>query len=121
VPPDRPRLWDSVKRALGGAPAESPTEPAPARDFVPPFLPADDSVADARTPVSAQAEEVAALPRAEPVSQPVSTEPPSPAPELAASRGPRLARGLASFSRHNADREKRFRHILSDGDPGKKK
>jgi hypothetical protein len=44
--------------------------------------------------------------------------PPPPAPEAGAPRSTRLARGLASFSRDNADREKKFRHILSDGDGG---
>jgi hypothetical protein len=55
---------------------------------------------------------------AEPVGQPVFTEPTPAAPEP---RVPRLARGLASFSRDNANREKKFRHILSDGDPDRKK
>jgi len=44
--------------------------------------------------------------------------PPPPAPEAGGPRSARLARGLASFSRDNADREKKFRHILSDGDTG---
>jgi hypothetical protein len=87
---------------------------------VPPFLPPEDSVPLAPAPPSTQAEETPAPPDGEPVGQPVFTAPP-PAPEVPAPRAPRLARGLASFSRDNADREKKFRHILSDGDSGKKK
>ena len=121
MPPDRPRLWDSVKRALGGASAESPTEPELARDQAPPFLPAEELVDISPAPVPASREVASAPLDAEPVSQPVSTEPTPAAPELPAPRGPRLARGLASFSRANADREKKFRHILSDGDPDRKK
>lgn len=120
MPPDRPRLWESVKRALGGAPTESPAEPEPARDLAPPFLPEDEPAPLAPLPVSARAHEVDAPLDAELVSPPVSTESAPPAPGSPAPRGPRLARGLASFSRDNADREKKFRHILSDGDPGKK-
>jgi hypothetical protein len=33
----------------------------------------------------------------------------------------RLARGLASFSRENAQREKKFAHLLRDSRPGAKK
>ncbi len=43
------------------------------------------------------------------------------APEAGSPRSSRLARGLASFSLNNADREKKFRHILSDGDAVGKK
>jgi len=43
-------------------------------------------------------------------------------PELADAPGrPRLARGLASFSRSNADREKKFAHLLRDDPSGEKK
>jgi hypothetical protein len=64
--------------------------------------------------------EIAASPELAPRESVPETSPAPPAAE-APSRAPRLARGLASFSRQNADREKKFRHILSDGDPGKKK
>lgn len=37
-----------------------------------------------------------------------------PTADAGALRPARLARGLASFSRYNPDREKKFRHILSD-------
>ena len=121
MPPDRPRLWESVKRALGGAPTEGPAEPEPARDLSPPFLPEEDPVPLSPAPVPARPEAASAPLDAEPVTHSVSTEPTRSAAEPPAPRGPRLARGLASFSRANADREKKFRHILSDGDPEKKK
>jgi hypothetical protein len=121
VPPDRPRLWESVRRALGGAPTESPAEPEPGGNLAPPFLPDEEPVTIQPAPVPARPVEASAAPAAEAVSPPVSTEPPPAASEAPAPRGPRLARGLASFSRANADREKKFRHILSDGDPEKKK
>ena len=131
MPPDRPRLWESVKRALGGA----PTEPVPTPDDLP-FLSSED--ADAASPPApvrpppedlgfpaAPPETPATLEFAPPEAAPEPShgipEPEPPAPEAGSARGPRLARGLASFSRRNADREKKFRHILSDGDSGKKK
>ena len=137
MPPDRPRLWDSFKRALGGSPRADDPEPETAgpSTYAPPFLPPD--------------EPSDVLPDGEPSKAPPKPEPPAPAPERAAKvpdpavaavpedrpapehpprppeaedpRPARLARGLASFSRDNADRGKKFRHILSDGDSGKKK
>jgi hypothetical protein len=53
--------------------------------------------------------EIAGAPESTPVSPEDSSEPPIGAP--------RLARGLASFSRRNAEREKKFAHLLRD-EPG---
>ena len=135
MPPDRPRLWESVKRALGGA----PTEPVPTPDDLP-FLSSEDADAasppapvrlppeDLGFPAAAPPEPPARAESAPPEAPPEPShgipEPEPPAPEAASPpgpQGPRLARGLASFSRRNADREKKFRHILSDGDTAKKK
>jgi hypothetical protein len=56
--------------------------------------------------------------------EPVLAAPPEPAPatlppESAATsaKAPRLARGLASFSRQNPEREKKFAHLLRDAAP----
>jgi hypothetical protein len=79
---------------------------------VPPFLLPDE-------PFPAHADPPA-------VPQPVDREQPRtvpgslPEPADAAAR-PRLARGLASFSRSNADREKKFAHLLHDDPSGEKK
>jgi len=49
---------------------------------------------------------------------PNEIQPFAPPSEPVAPRPERLARGLASFSRDNADRERKFRHILSDDEEG---
>jgi hypothetical protein len=57
----------------------------------------------------------------DPVPDAVAPPPAAAAPETAdAPDRPRLARGLASFSRSNADREKKFAHLLRDDSPGQK-
>ncbi|HVE65628.1 MAG TPA: hypothetical protein VNC59_03530 [Thermoanaerobaculia bacterium] len=137
MPRDRSRLWDSFKRALGGSPPSNDGEPELTRasDSTLPFLapdeppeaaaapeppmappPAEATVVSVAGPSMGTEAGVAETPDALPI-------PPSaaPLPETEGARPPRLARGLASFSRHNADREKKFRHILSDGETGKKK
>jgi hypothetical protein len=120
VPRDRPPgIWESLKRALAGAeprpdpprPPERPkvTPEADAISSAPQFLLPDDAPAVADPPVLPPARE---QPPTFPVSQ----------PEPSDSTGrPRLARGLASFSRSNADREKKFAHLLHDDPSGEKK
>ncbi|HEX9689277.1 MAG TPA: hypothetical protein VGB47_09440, partial [Thermoanaerobaculia bacterium] len=56
--------------------------------------------------------------------EPVPTAPPKAPPATlppesvaASTKGPRLARGLASFSRQNPEREKKFAHLLHDAEP----
>jgi hypothetical protein len=66
------------------------------------------------------------LPDPEPSEPPappaVSLPPPPPAsPPVEPPETPRLARGLASFSKSNADREKKFAHLLRDDAPADKK
>jgi hypothetical protein len=139
VPPDRPRLWESFKRALAGSPPSDEAEPEKARpsDYALPFLAPDEP-----PEVVPTAEASSIPPQSEPVSPvappaaresgveaaaapgerlPVPEPPAVSAPESEDPGPPRLARGLASFSRHNADREKKFRHILSDEGAGKSK
>jgi hypothetical protein len=139
VPPDRPRLWESFKRALGGSsPDELEPEKARPSDYALPFLAPDEppenvAVAEASS-VPPQSEPVSRVALPEPVrgsggvaalpgDRPPPPEPTAPTSALESEdpRSPRLARGLASFSRHNADREKKFRHILSDESGGKSK
>lgn len=137
MPPDRPRLWDSFKRALGGSPRPDDGDPETVRPsgYAPPFLAPDDppEAPPAGKPLEAPqkpeqpapaaeiaAKEIGATVASPPGHRPAPAPPP-PAREPEDPRPARLARGLASFSRHNADREKKFRHILSDGDTGKKK
>jgi hypothetical protein len=123
MPRDRPPgIWKSLKRALGGAeprpdpppPRELPERPqvTPDADAVlsaPPFLLPDPEGSD--DPVVASV-----LPaREEPPTVPASASEPADA-----SGRPRLARGLASFSRSNADREKKFAHLLHDDTSGEK-
>ena len=124
MPRDRPPgIWESLKRALAGvearpdprALAQLPERPkvTPAPDPVlsaPPFLPPDPEDADAIR----RSETVSADP---PVPPAVSVPPPEP---VQPPESPRLARGLASFSRSNADREKKFAHLLHDDAPGEK-
>lgn len=133
VPPDRPRLWDSFKRALGGSPRADGPEPETAgpSTYAPPFLPPDeppDVLPDGEPPKSeppaAAPESAAEVPGPTAAAVPEDRPDPAPPPRAAEAEGPRparLARGLASFSRDNANRGKKFRHILSDGDSGKKK
>lgn len=137
MPPDRPRLWDSLKRALAGSPRADDPDPESARPsaYAPPFLAPDEppevvpdgepSKAPPKSEPAAPAPEraaegvettVAAVPEGRPDPAPAPR-----APEAEEPRPARLARGLASFSRENADRGKKYRHILSDGDTGKKK
>jgi hypothetical protein len=119
VPRDRPPgIWESLKRALAGVearPDPPPTPQLPERPDVtpepapllsaPPFLPPEPEDADA-------IRRSETLPENPPVPPAMSVPPPE---------GPRLARGLASFSRSNADREKKFAHLLHDDAPGEKK
>jgi len=135
VPRDRPRLWESFKRALG-FPRENASEPEiaqPPTDEAPPFLALDETSgvppAAESAPVRAQTDPIVPAPEAgaEEIDATVAEAPDGrptpapPAPEVAAPRSARLARGLASFSRDNADRGKKFRHILDDGDAGGRK
>jgi len=135
VPPDRPRLWQSFKRALGGSPRSDEAEPEIARpsDYALPFLAPDEppevvptaeaSLQEHVSPVAPSAAkesgvEAAAVPGERlPLPEPPAVS----ALESEDPRPPRLARGLASFSRHNADREKKFRHLLTDEGGGKSK
>lgn len=133
MPPDRPRLWDSFKRALAGSPRADDPEPETARPsaYAPPFLPPDeppDVLPDGEPPKSeppaAAPESAAEVPGPTAAAVPEDRPDPAPPPRAAESEGPRparLARGLASFSRDNANRGKKYRHILSDGESGKKK
>ena len=136
MPPDRPRLWDSLKRALAGSPRADDLDPESARPstYAPPFLAPDeppDVLPDGESskpppkseppaPAPERAAEVPDPTVAAPESRPDPAPPPR-APESEDPRPARLARGLASFSRENADRGKKYRHILSDGESGKKK
>ena len=54
------------------------------------------------------------VPTASPEAPPATLPPESVA---ASAKGPRLARGLASFSRQNPEREKKFAHLLRDDAP----
>ncbi|MEO8347658.1 MAG: hypothetical protein ABI610_02005 [Acidobacteriota bacterium] len=69
-------------------------------------------------PVRAQADPTERVVEIDAIVAEAPDDPPTRAPEAGSPRSARLARGLASFSRDNADREKKFRHILSDGDKG---
>ena len=125
MPRDRPPgIWKSLKRALGGAeprpdprpPRELPERPqvTPDADAVltaPPFLPPDPE--GSGNPVAEPASVAPA--REEALTVPASASEPADA-----SGRPRLARGLASFSRSNADREKKFAHLLHDDTSGEK-
>ena len=122
MPRDRPPgIWKSLKRALAGA--ETPPDPPPPPQLLerpqvtpdadavlsaPPFLLPDPEGSD---------DSVAAIPAADeqPPTVPASASEPADAPGR-----PRLARGLASFSRSNADREKKFAHLLHDDTSGEK-
>ncbi len=130
MPRDRPpRIWETLKRALGGVGAEPRPEPPPAPTPVPPppelptVSPERESLASA-PPFLADSDgpESPRSPSAvEPPWAAAPLDPPAPAEPASATDGPRLARGLASFSRSNADREKKFAHLLHDDAPGGKK
>lgn len=150
----KPGLWETLKRALGTAPAAEPGTAQPVvRDAPEPRAPAapprpaapqpaaPPPVESAAAPALSRAsavepvlEEVAAaipflddlsVASPPPVESPPSTPlAPPPPPEIAppgaperAPAPPRLARGLASFSRDNAKREKKFAHLLRDSPP----
>jgi hypothetical protein len=135
---ERKGLWDSLRKVFGG---EAPRDPEPAAtaaiDPLPVPLPAaarsDVPAAPVAPPPGVEprissAPEVTFLEELAtpdlPPSPPIAPrrEPPAEAPSSAATPGAaRLARGLASFSKSNAEREKRFSHILRDGPTGKKK
>jgi hypothetical protein len=123
----RPSLWKSLKRALAGAPPAEPASGAPQLSS-PRILPdANDS-----PPFLAEAEPASESLRPPPISKPdllpeesrkrleaptsAAKEGEAPAPEAA-----RLARGLASFSRRNPEREKKFAHLLHDAPSDEKK
>ena len=129
MPRDRPpRIWETLKRALGGG-AEPRPEPPPAPTPVSPpsehpavsperqpLVSAPPFLSDSDGPESPDSHAAVELPRAA-----APAEPPAPVEGSSAPDGPRLARGLASFSRSNADREKKFAHLLHDDTPGAKK
>ena len=129
MPRDRPPgIWETLKRALGGVGAEPRAEPRPAPAARPapselPAVPPERELASAppfiaefEGPESPQSHAAMEPPRS--AAPPDSSAPVEPA---SAPEGPRLARGLASFSRSNADREKKFAHLLHDDAPGRKK
>lgn len=63
---------------------------------------------------------VVEAPQALPATPPDASSPPEIAPPALPDRAPAppgLARGLASFSRENAEREKKFAHLLRDSEP----
>lgn len=124
MPRDRSRLWDSFKKALGSTPRETERAPETAKTTgaASPFLPPDDVDAAPVPPPAATVPPVSEALPAEvdtiATGAPNDALAPAPPPDSAAPRQERLARGLASFSRHNADRERKFRHILSDDEGG---
>lgn len=135
----RSGLWASLKRAFGSPdpyetipyladdtgpvePVRTPQPPAvPARAIPPPVLPEarlEDPLPAAVPPSSPAAAPVEAPTPARPVAAEAEMGPADgiPAAEESAdlSKPTRLARGLASFSRSNSEREKKFAHILRD-------
>jgi len=129
---ERRSLWESIKRALVGPSPESAPDPGkrPRREAVPlePFVPStrnfpEFAVADA-PPFLAEAEPVGDPAPAPPTpkqgtapSIPGPAEPPNSTAkegETSVPQGPPLARGLASFSKRNPEREKKFAHLLHD-------
>jgi hypothetical protein len=136
VPPEAPSPGDRL-----GPPRPAPTPSIAPRSHSPSALPAtsipDPPPSTAGRPIDADVPFLVEDPAAEPIpsvrsepeagrdrtvptentgtpgTTPVSPED-SPAPPIGA---PRLARGLASFSRRNAEREKKFAHLLRD-EPG---
>jgi hypothetical protein len=128
VPRERPPgIWESLKRALGGGntrpdpnPVRTTPEPPsvspPGESFAPPpFLAVEEPAPEPVRPSPPPAAGDVRVPDA------AVPSPAAAAPEAAdAPDRPRLARGLASFSRSNADREKKFAHLLRDDSPGPK-
>jgi hypothetical protein len=141
-------LWQSLKRALGTSAAEPrpggdhPELPLPAATPRPasipqPFEPGPTAEPAVKHSLSAAtspiAEDVPFL--AESTPREVRPDPPAPiaheeqevVPEVTVTPDSpglpptRLARGLASFSRENAQREKKFAHLLRDPRPAAKK
>jgi hypothetical protein len=127
VPRDRPPgIWESLKRALAGGetrpespPPRAPQPPVPVEltpdaDHAllapPPFLMPDEPLPPAAGP-----------PPDIPAARPIPSDPGAAADASEATGRPRLARGLASFSRSNADREKKFAHLLRDDVSGGEK
>jgi len=124
----RPSLWESLKRVLAGAaPAEpatrAPQAPSPQirpdMDSTPPFLAEIEPAAESL---------LAPRPIPKPDLLPEESSKPAEAPTSAAKEGEasdpqaaRLARGLASFSRRNPEREKKFAHLLHDAPSDEKK
>lgn len=117
MPPPRPPVPPParVEPPVSTAPKQSSAEPAPP----PPAVAIPGEV-----PFLSDAEE-AAPPPGPPPPAPAASPSFDPSPEVPAASGtpasPRLARGLASFSKSNAEREKRFAHLIRDGDSSKKK
>ena len=95
---------------------QPPSASPPEQSFAaPPFLALDEPAPEPVRP--------SAPPPAGDIAIPDAVAPPTAAaaPETAdAADRPRLARGLASFSRSNADRERKFAHLLRDDSPGPK-
>ena len=134
---ERRGLWESIKRALVG-PSPAPAQPVPPdpgerprRESAPwePPVPSTRNlpeIAVTETPpflaeAEAVADSVPASPAPNPGPAPGITPGPAEAPTSAAKegeaslpQGPRLARGLASFSKRNPEREKKFAHLLHD-------
>ena len=149
--PRKPGLWETVKRALGSTvPAEPPPAPPRPRIPAAPS-PSSIDRAVSPVPAGARDEILSDVPFLEDIGPDVpQARPPSPeglgeppptavepppvsnlleaaAPVLSTDAGepslsgPPLARGLASFSRDNAVREKKFAHLLRDRPGGEEK
>ncbi|HEY6065242.1 MAG TPA: hypothetical protein VIY96_03745 [Thermoanaerobaculia bacterium] len=139
----KPGLWESFKRALGSPAESSPAEPRPpVREPTPPrpgpplpLPPPGKPVGAAPSPPAERPAEVVIDPPAGELladvpfleDLPFEDLPAQPAPSEDLSEPartgaddtpplsePPLARGLASFSRDNAEREKKFAHLLRD-------
>ena len=123
----RPSLWESLKRALAGAaPAEPRDAPQASSARILPDV-------DAAPPFLAEIEPAAeSLPAPPPIRKPdllpeesrIAAEAPISAAKEGETSDPqaaRLARGLASFSRRNPEREKKFAHLLHDAPADEKK
>ncbi|HEX9286619.1 MAG TPA: hypothetical protein VF999_05060 [Thermoanaerobaculia bacterium] len=130
----RPSLWKSLKRALAGPAAGSPSEepasvpraepgasvpPAPALPDLreaPPFL------VETEPAVEVPPEPTREAPATESPQKGAGRPSPTPTETGGASAPPtRLARGLASFSRRNPEREKKFAHLLHDNPSDEKR
>jgi hypothetical protein len=123
----RPSLWKSLKRAFaGGAPARpatiAPQAPSaqilPDVNAAPPFLGEFEPAAES-FPAPPPIPKPDPLPDESriPVKTPISAAKEG---EASGPEATRLARGLASFSRRNSEREKKFAHLLHDA-PSKEK